>query len=335
VRVVDSGGDGLRGRTRECGAIEALVARARQGKGGSLLLRGEPGIGKTALVEYAAGLASELQVVHAVGVESEMEMPYAALQQLCSPLLDHLDQIPVPQADALATAFGLRSGGLSDRFLVYMAALSLLSAGASAHPMLCLVDDAQWIEVSSLEALAFASRRVGEDALAIIFTSREPVAALSGLNEIVLRGLTDHDAREMLATVVPGRLDERVRERILVEARGNPLALLELPHGRDVTALAGGFGLPTATPLSNRIEDGFLSRVRALPAATQQLLLVASAEPLGDPVLLARACRHVGARIEDAGPAERDGLFQLSDRAAFRHPLVRSAVYKAATAQQR
>ncbi|HEY2435760.1 MAG TPA: LuxR C-terminal-related transcriptional regulator, partial [Solirubrobacteraceae bacterium] len=294
---------------------------------------GEPGVGKTALLESATSSASEFRVVRAVGVESEMELAFAALQQLCASMLDRLGRLPGPQRDALGVAFGLRAGEAPDRFLVGLATLSLLSEVAEERPLLCVVDDAQWLDRASAQALVFVARRLLAESVALVFVTRDPSNELEGLPGLVVEGLRDGDARALLDSALGVPLDERVRERLLAETRGNPLALLELPRGLTPAQLAGGFGLPDAPGLSGRIEDSFRRRLGGLPAETQRLLLVAAADPVGDPVLLWRAAGRLG--IGPQAAAETDGLLTIGARVAFRHPLVRSAVYRAASPEQR
>jgi DNA-binding CsgD family transcriptional regulator len=302
-----------------------------------LVLRGEPGIGKTALLGYAAGRAAGFQVARASGVESEMELPFAGLHQLCGPMLGGLGQLPPPQRDALGTAFGLSSGAPPDRFLVGLAVLSLLSDVAAERPLLHLIDDAQWLDRSSAQVLAFVARRLQAESVVMLFAAREPAELneLAGLPELPLRGLPGDSARELLASATKGPLDDRVRDRILAEARGNPLALLELPLEVSPATLAGGFGLPGGLLLPGQIEASFLRRARQLPAATQRLLLVAAAEPTGEPTLLWRAAGMLGIPAEAADPAQADGLLDLGVQIAFRHPLLRSAIYRAAAADER
>src|SRR5215468_3700082 len=323
----------LLGRRRECAVLEQLVASVRAGPSQALVLRGEAGAGKSALLEYLVQHAWGCGIARAAGVESEMELAYAGLQQLCAPFVDRLERLPGPQRDALGTAFGLRDGGAPDRFLVGLAVLSLLSDIAEERPLVCVVDDAQWLDAASAQALAFAARRLGAESVGLVFAVREPGGErhLQGLPELAVGGLDDSDARELLGTVVAGPLDERVRERIVAETRGNPLALLELPRGRTPAELAGGFGLPDAPGLSGKIEDSFRRRLEALPAAAQRLLLVAAAEPGGDPVLVWRAAGRLGIGVEASAAVEASGLLTIGERVTFRHPLVRSAVYRAAT----
>jgi DNA-binding CsgD family transcriptional regulator len=322
----------LRGRRDEQEALDRLVQRVRTGQSSVLVLRGEAGVGKSALLEHVAERASDCRIVRVAGVESEMELAFAGLHQLCAPLLDGLEALPSPQQDALCVAFGLRSGAAPDRFLVALATLSLLAGAAEDEPLVCLVDDVQWLDRASAQALAFVARRLLAERIAMVFAVREPadVDELKGMRELVVGGLSDNDARVLLASAMPGRLDERVRDQILAETRGNPLALLELPRGLTPAELAGGFGLPDARPLASRVEASFMQRVRALPRETQQLLLVAAAEPVGDVSLLWRAAERLGIGGDAGKPAEEAGLIDLGIRVRFRHPLARSAAYRAA-----
>jgi DNA-binding CsgD family transcriptional regulator len=322
----------LRGRRQQCSVLDGLLADVRAGPSRVLVMRGEAGIGKTALLGYAAETAQDFRVARAGGVESEMELPFAALHQLCGPMLDRLDRLPGPQLEALGVVFGLRSGGAPDRFLVGLAVLGLLSEVAADRPLLCLVDDAQWLDQASAQALAFVARRLDAESVALLFGTRDLAGegSLAGLPELALEGLPDADARALLASVLPGRLDERVRDRIIAESGGNPLALLELPRGVTVAGLAGGFGVTGALPVAGRIEQSYLRRIAPLPEPTRRLLLLAAAEPTGDPALLWRAARRLGIGAEDAAPAEADGLLTMGAQVTFRHPLVRSAVYQAA-----
>jgi DNA-binding CsgD family transcriptional regulator len=301
------------------------------------VLRGAAGVGKTALLDYVAERASGCRVARVAGVESEMELAFAGLHQLCAPILDGLDRLPAPQRDALRVAFGLHGGETPDRFLVALAALSILADAAERQPLVCLVDDAQWLDRASAQALAFVARRLLAERIAIVFSVREPSnsSELAGLPELVVEGLADHEARLLLASVMQGRLDPQVRDRIIAETHGNPLALLELPRGLTPAELAGGFGLPDVMPLATRIEQSFLRRLDSPPRETQRLLLVAAAEPVGDVTLLWRAAEHLGIGPDAVAPAESAGLIALGARVRFRHPLVRSAVYRAASAQDR
>lgn len=327
----------LRGRATERARFEQLQTAVRTGQSAALVLRGEAGIGKTALLDYVAERVESCRVLRAVGVESEMELPFAALHQLCTPFLDGLERLPPPQRDALGTAFGLRSGPRPDRFLVGLAVLSLLSDAAEAQPLICIVDDAQWLDRSSAEVLSFVARRLQAESVLILFAERDEdeLAELAGLPELRLQGLSDAEARELLASANIGPLDDRVRDRIIAETRGNPLALLELPRGLSPTSLAGGFALPDELPLPSRIEASFRRRVEELPTETQRLLLVAAAEPIGDATLLWRAAAELGIPTEAAAPAEADGLIEVGARVTFRHPLLRSAIYRSATPEER
>jgi DNA-binding CsgD family transcriptional regulator len=322
-------------RQRERAALDGLLGDLRSGRGGALVVRGEAGVGKSALLEYAAGAAADMRVARAAGVESEMELAFAGVHLLCAPLLDRLERLPGPQRDALGTAFGLRAGGAPDRFLVGLAVLTLLSEVAEERPLLCVVDDAQWLDQASAQVLAFAARRLLAEPVGLIFAAREPGEQFRGLPDLEVRGLPDQDARALLASAVRVRLDEQVRDRIVAETNGNPLALLELPRGLSPTQLAGGSGLVGAQAVPARIEQGFRRRLDALPAGTRSLMLVAAAEPAGDPVLVLRAAGRLGIAASAAEAASADGLLEIGGRVRFRHPLVRSAVYSAASLPER
>jgi len=329
---------GLHGRRSECEALHRLLEDVRGGQSRVLVLRGDAGVGKTALLDYLAVSASGCRITRSAGVESEMELAFAGLHQLCAPMLPHLAHLPGPQRDALGTAFGLTGGAAADRFLVGLAVLSLLSRIAEERPLVCLVDDAQWLDRATAQVLGFVARRLLAEPMALVFAVRgEPgeEKEFGNLPVMVIGGLNDNDARALLDSVVPGRLDERVRDRIIAETRGNPLALLELPLGLTAAELAGGFGRPDARPLASVIEQSFLRRVQALPVETQQLLLAAGAEPLGDVPLLWRAAERLGISDGAAASAEAAGLIEFGVRVRFRHPLVRSATYRAATSSQR
>jgi AAA ATPase domain len=315
--------------------LDQLIDRARAGESGAVLLRGEAGAGKTALLERAVESAADLIVLRAVGVESEMELAFAALHQLCAPILDRLDRLPGPQRDALAVTFGMSEGPVPDRFLVGLAVLGLLSEAADDGPLVCSVDDAQWLDRASAQALAFVARRLLAESVVMIFAAREPGEELRGLPQLLVRGLKDAAAGELLESVVPWSLDERVHEQVVAETRGNRLALIELTQGLSPTQLADGFGLPGALPLEGRIEQSFRGRAAALPPDTQRLLLAAAAEPTGDPALLWRAGERLGLGDDASVPAEAAGLIEFGARVRFRHPLVRSAVYRAASLEER
>jgi DNA-binding CsgD family transcriptional regulator len=314
-----------------------MLENVRSGQSAVLVVRGEAGVGKTALLRYAAQRASGFRLAQIAGVESEMELPFAGLHQLCAPMLAQLRGLPEPQQSALSVALGLSSGDAPDRFLVGLAVLGLLSEVAVQRPLLCLVDDAQWLDGASRQVLGFVARRLLAESVAIVFAVRESSddRELVGLPELPLGGLEDEDARAVLATVIPGRLDERVRDRIVAETRGNPLALLELPRGLSAAQLAGGFGLLGVLPLSGQIEDIFQRRLESLPVRTRLLLLIAAAEAIGDPALMWRAAGRLEVTSAALEPAERAALLEVGARVRFRHPLVRSAVYRAASDQER
>ena len=328
-------GEQLLGRRREREVLDRLLEAVRGGHSGVLVLAGEPGVGKTALLEYAIESAAGFRVARTVGVEGEMELAFAALQQLCAPMLDRLVRLPVPQRGALGVALGLSPGDAPDRFLVGLAVLSLLSEMAGEQPLLCVVDDAQWLDRASAQTLAFVARRLLADSVALVFATRGPSAELTGLPELPVHGLRDGDARALLGSVLRGPLDELVRDRFVAETRGNPLALLELPRGLTPAELAGGFGLPAAPALSSRIEESFRRRLAPLPPPTRRLLLVAAAEPVGEPALVWRAAERLGIDASAADAAEEEGLLEVRAGVTFRHPLVRSAVYRAASAPER
>jgi DNA-binding CsgD family transcriptional regulator/tetratricopeptide (TPR) repeat protein len=324
----------LRGRASECALLDDLLSAIRRGESRSLVIWGTAGIGKTALLEHLVESGSDLPVVRAVGVQSEMELAYASLHQLCGPLLNRLPRLPVPQREALEIVFGLSVGAPPDRFLVGLAVLSLLSEAADERPLLCVVDDAQWLDQASALTLAFVARRLLAEPVGIVFAARERGEELEHLPELEVQGVRNDDARALLSSAVRFRLDERVRDRIIEETRGNPLALLELPRGLTVTQLAGGFGLLGAEGLSGRIEETFIRRLARLSDDARRLLLLAAAEPLGDQLLLLRAIEQLGIAVS-AVSTETDGLLSLGSRVTFRHPLVRSAVYRSAPVEER
>jgi DNA-binding CsgD family transcriptional regulator len=302
-----------------------------------LVITGEAGIGKSALLTYLEAEASGCSVVRVAGVQAEMELPYAGLHQLCSPLLDRLDLIPGPQRNALRTAFGLGAGPAPDRFLVGLATLSLMAAAAAERPLVCAVDDAQWLDRTSGETLAFVGRRLLAEAIVLVFALRDSadVQSFAGLPQLVLRGLAPGDAKDLLALAIPGPLDEGVRDRIVAETRGNPLALLELPRDLSYAELAGGFRLPEPRDLSDRIESSFQRRLDDLPSDTRRLLLLAGVDPTGDPALLYRAASWLGVKVDGHDLTGFGGLLHWGARVTFCHPLARSAVYRAAPLEQR
>src|SRR6188472_895554 len=288
------GRTGLRGRVSECALLDDLVSAIRRGESRSLVLRGEAGIGKTALLEYLIASASDLTVVRAVGVQSDMELAFASLHQLCGPLLDRLEGLPAPQRQAMEIVFGLTAGDAPDRFLVGLAVLSLFAEVAEQRPLLCVVDDAQWLDQASALTLAFVARRLLAEPVGIVFAAREPGEELRHVPELEVKGVRNGDARALLSSAVRFKLDEQVRNRIIAETHGNPLALLELPRGLTATQLAGGFGLLGAQALTGQIEDSFVRRLETLSNDTRRLLLIAAAEPVGDPRLLWRAAARLG-----------------------------------------
>lgn len=327
----------LIGRRHERAVLDGLLADVREGRSRVLALRGEPGVGKSALLQHVARQALGCTVVRAAGVESEMELAYAGLHQLCAPLLDGLDSLPGPQQNALRAAFGLSAGASPDRFMTGLAVLGLLSASARERPLVCLVDDAHWLDEASAETLAFVCRRLSVGPMGIVLAVRPDADRQQddGIPELAVDHLSDRDARILLQSVMPGRLDDDVLRRFLSEADGNPLALLELPRGLTAEQLAGGFRMPEVRSLRGRIEQSYARRVAALPEATRRLLLIVAAEPRQDPVLLWRAATRVQVTVADAAPAVEAGLIDFGGEVRFRHPLVRSTIYRAASAQDR
>jgi DNA-binding CsgD family transcriptional regulator len=311
--------------------IEAVQA----GESRALVVRGEAGAGKTVLLDYLAGRPSGCRVARAAGVQSEMELAFAGLHQLCVPILDHLDRLPGPQRHALRIAFGIGAGPAPDRFLVGLAVLSLLSEVAGDRPLVYLVDDEQWLDQASAQVLGFVARRLAADPVGLVFAAQIPGEELAGLPELAVGGLPEDDARALLDSVLTGPLDARVRDQIVAETRGNPLALLELPWGMTPTELAGGFGLPGARPLSGRIEESFGRRLDALPSDTRRLLQLAAADPSGDLMLVWRAAARLRIPIQAAAPAAEAGLADFGAQVRFRHPLARSAAYQSASPKER
>jgi DNA-binding CsgD family transcriptional regulator len=325
----------LLGRQREREVLGRLLGAARGGDGGVLVVHGEPGVGKTALLDWTVEEGRQFRVLRTVGVEGEMELPFSALQQLCSPALDRSERLPEPQRDALSVAFGLSAGQAPNPFLVGLAALGLLSEASEERPLLCVVDDAQWLDRASARALAFVARRLLAEKIALVFAAREPGDELAGLPELRVESLGHRDARTLLESVLPARLDEHVLDRIVRETHGNPLALLELPRGLTPIQLAGGFGLPPAVPLSESIVESFTRRLAKLPGDARRLLLIAAADPMGDPAVVWRAARQLGIPESVAETVEAEDLLEFGVRVVFRHPLVRSAIYRAAGLKER
>src|ERR1700742_2427717 len=312
----------LVGRHRECEALDRLIEAVCAGESRALVVSGEAGVGKTALLDYLAGQASQCRVERAVGVQSEMELPFAALHQLCAPMLEKLQRLPRPQREALEIAFGMSSGSAPDRFLVGLALLSLLSEMAEEQPLMCVVDDEQWLDRASAQVLGFVARRLGVESVGLIFAARVPSSDIAGLPDLIVRRLGDRDARTLLEAALTAPLDARVRDQILAETRGNPLALLELPRGLTPQELAGGFGLPTAARISDGIEENFRRRIEVLPDQTRRLLLIAAAEPLGDPALVWVAAAQLGVGAEATAPATEAGLIGFGPRVRLCPPLV-------------
>src|SRR5215218_3057555 len=314
-RPVTGAATKLRGRRRESARLDELHTAVRGGESRTLLVSGEAGVGKTALLEHLVESAPNLEIVRAGGVESDMELPFACLQQLCAPMLDRLERLPDPQRDALEIVFGRTVGAPPDRFLVGLAVLSLLSEVADSRPLLCVIDDAQWLDRTSAHVLAFVARRLHAEPVGLVFAARRAPDELLGLPELEVHGLRDGDARALLGSAVQAPLDERVRDRIVAETHGNPLALLELPQGLSATELAGGFGVLGDGALSGRIEESFLRRLEALPRETRTLLLVAAAEPVGDPLLLWAAVHQLGVAPSALDAVDTDGLVSIGARA--------------------
>jgi AAA ATPase domain len=325
----------LVGRKRERAVLDRLLEAAAGGDGGVLVLHGEPGVGKTALLGYAIEAGEGYRVARTSGVEGEMELPFAALQQLCSSFLELAERLPQPQRDALDIAFGLQAGPPPNPFLVGSAVLGLLSEVAEDGPLLTVVDDAQWLDAGSARALMFVARRLLADRIALVFATRELTSSLTRLPQLRVDALGHRDARSLLESILPAPLDDRVLDRIVDETHGNPLALLELPRGLSPTQLAGGFGLPANVPMSASIEESFTRRLAALPHEARRFVLVAAADPVGDPALVKRAAEHLGIPDGTGAAVESEGLLELGPAIVFRHPLVRSAAYRASGLKER
>ncbi|MFY4718781.1 ATP-binding protein [Streptomyces sp. LaBMicrA B280] len=326
---------GLVGRGSERAALGRLADGLRGGGSRALVVAGEPGTGKTALLEDLAERVPDCRVLRASGVQSEMELAFAGLHQLCAPLLDLLEAIPPPQAAALRTTFGLSAGPVPDQLLVGLGVLSLLAEAAADRPLLCLVDDEQWLDRASAQALGFVARRLGAESVGLVFGTRAVSDELQRLPRLTVEGLGTEEACALLDSALTVTVDQRVRDQIVAETHGNPLALVEIPRDLAAAHLAGGFGLVAAMAVPKSAEDMFRRRIEALPVDSRTLLLVAAAEPTGDPVLLWRGAERLGLSALAAGPAVDAGLIELRARVRFRHPLVRSAVYRTATAARR
>ncbi|MDX6426506.1 MAG: hypothetical protein QOD52_1911, partial [Gaiellaceae bacterium] len=320
----------LTGRRSECDVLDGLIDAVRAGESRALVLRGEPGVGKTALLDYVVDQAADCRVARAAGVQSELELAFAGLHQLLATTLDDLDRLPVPQRDALRTVFGLSDGPAPDRFFIGLAVLNLLSDAAEERPLVCVVDDAQWLDRESMQVLAFVARRLEADSVGLVFAAREPTGDVAGLPELLVGALSEVDALALLDSVLTAPLDARVRGQIVSETRGIPLAMLELLRELSPAELAGGFGFPGGVSRSANIEETFARRLDALPPETRLLVLVAAADPLGDPLLVWRAAELLGIPAQAATPAAEAGLLEFGTRVQFRHPLVRSAAYRSA-----
>ena len=332
-----SGPPAFLGRKPECERLDDLLRTVRDGESEALVIRGEAGIGKTALLDYCARQAADCRLVQIAGIESESELPFAGLHQLCEPVLDNLDKLSEPQKRALQVAFGLTSGSAPDPFVLGLAVLSLLAEAAAERPLVCLVDDAQWLDDASSQVLGFVGRRLRAESVLLLLAVRESVGdrVFTALASLPLDGLSVGDSRALLAASIPGQLDEQVRDRIVAETRGNPLGLLELPRGMSRPELAGGFAVSTSATVPGHIEDHYVRRVRGLPEASQRLMLLAAADPTGDGALLRRSAQTLGIGPDAAAVADAEELLEIGASVRFRHPLVRSAVYRSASASER
>ncbi|HEY7814815.1 MAG TPA: AAA family ATPase, partial [Nakamurella sp.] len=315
--------------------LDRLVDDVRAGDSHALVLWGDAGVGKTVLLDYLVHRARGCRVARLMGVQSEVELAFAGLHQLCSPFADHFDRLPEPQLIALRTAFGVTTGPPPDRFLLGLAVLNLLSEVARERPLICVIDDDQWLDQASAQVLGFVARRLAADPIGIVVATRVRRAELVGLPDLLVEGLPEDDARALFDSALAVPLDARVRDLVIAEAQGNPLALLELPRGLSPTELAGGFGLPRAAPLAGKIENSFRQQLAALPVPTQRLLQLAAADPTGDLVLVRRAAGRLGLPVQAAIPAVEAGLVEFRVGVRFRHPLVRSAAYRSAPADIR
>jgi DNA-binding CsgD family transcriptional regulator/tetratricopeptide (TPR) repeat protein len=328
----------LVGREAEQRRLDSLLSSAREEHSAVLVLRGAPGIGKTALLEYAEGQAGDMEVLRCVGIEAEHELPFAGLHQLVRPHLDLVERLPAPQATALNSALGLSSDGVDDRFLVSLGLLSLLAEICEETAVLCCVDDAQWLDAPSAEALLFAARRLHAERVAMVIAVRDGVMQrfdAPGLPALELEGLDEADAEALLTRRLEGHASPDVVSTLLRTARGNPLALLELPAALSTDQLEGAEPILGPPPVRPAVEESFRARVDALPDRTRRLLLVAAADELGDPTAIREAARQLGLDASDLDEAERNGLVRVNGSVEFRHPLVRSAIYRSASRSER
>ncbi|HEY2597532.1 MAG TPA: AAA family ATPase, partial [Candidatus Dormibacteraeota bacterium] len=312
-----------------------MLAATREGDASAICLHGEPGIGKTELLNYAVDSASDFRVLRTAGTEAEMELAYASLQEFFRPDPSALGRLPGPQRKALETVLGRQAGVAPDPMLVGLALLNVLSALSAERPVLCVVDDAQWLDSSSAQVIGFAARHASKDAVAFLFAARRLTDEIRGLPQLAVGVLGDLDARALLATVLPDRLDDRVVDRVIAETHGNPLAILELPKGLSPAQLAGGFGLPVAVTLADQIEESYRRRLARLPVESRRLLLIVAADPTGNPEIIWRAADELGIDEEAADAVEKEGLIEFGERVVFHHPLVRSAVYNTASPKDR
>ena len=327
----------LLGRSSECEALDRLVAEVLAGGSRVLILRGDAGVGKSALLDYVSGQVTGWKIATVTGVESEMELAYSGLHQLCAPLLDHLERLPDPQRDALATVFGLSAGPVPDRLMVGLATLTLVAEAAEENPLICFVEDSQWLDRSSAQVFGFVARRLLAERVAFVCAVRTAPKddVFEGLHSLSITGLGDDDARALLSSTVHGPLDPVVRDQIVTESHGNPLALVELPRTWIAADLAGGFGLSGNHAVAGKIELSYRRRLLALPSDTRLLVLAAAAEPLGDAALLRSAAASLDVDMAAVAPAIDAGLLQIRGRVEFTHPLVRSTTYRAATVEDR
>lgn len=325
----------LRGRAVECETLRKLTSTVQSGSSQVLVLRGEAGVGKSALLDVVSESAAGFRCIQVAGVQSDMELAFAGLQQLCAPLMDHVDELPDPQREALNVAFGRGAGPTPDRFLVGLAVLSLMAAATDDQPLLCIVDDAQWLDQVSVQILAFVARRLLAERVALVFAVRDHPDVLAGLPELMIDGLSNDDARALLESVTLGAIDPPIRDRIVAETRGNPLAIVEVPRSVSAAELSGGFWISGKRSSTAAIENDFVRCVQALPVDTQSLLLLAAAEPLGDAALFLRAAARLGVPVDALAPAEDAGVIEFGPRMRFHHPLMRSAAYRAADLNER